>query len=471
MGLLNVIQMERERRKKAQKSYFKFNARPYQRRLIQTFDEGARFFLVCWARRLGKDLFALSVTCRECIKNPNTVAYYIFPTMKQGRMMILDGYTERKTLILEEVIERSCLKLPLKSDKLYHSDNSVRFKNGSIIYFVGAQDANTKVGGHLDLLVISEMATIQSKDILTYLIPSTIKVGGKIILVSTPRFGSVFNEMLEKAGEEWHRSILKADDSEVVDRDGIPIYTNEQLDTAKKLMSDSKFRQEYYCDVEIANEEAIYAFSLSKAKWVEEISIDKKRLYVSEDLGINDSTALTFLVDHTVIHHYANVDKPTMHYITYIKQFMNRHRVKEVSIILPHDAKNRHDAIDYLTSRREAYSKHFDSVKVLRAYDVHKTIEIAKHSIESGKVKFLKCSNVLNMVKLMKKYEWRVDNSTGENLRTPIHGRGISASNTCDSFEYYCMYMFSEQYELNLKEFDKLNYLEYEDDEEAWSYL
>lgn len=467
MKALEFIRQERRKRHSTER-HFIFSPRPYQNKLIQAFDDGVKYFLVCWARRLGKDLFALSIACRECINNANTVVYYIFPTMKQGRMMILDGFTEGKKLILEEVINRNALRLPKNSDKLYHSDNSIRFKNGSIIYFVGSQDANTKVGGHLDLLVISEMATIRSRDILTYLIPSTIKVGGKILLVSTPRFGSVFNDMLDSSNDDWYRSVLKANDTDVVDGAGNPVYTTEQLNVASKLMSESKFKQEYYCDTDVANEEAIYASSLGKAKWIEEISLDRHRLYVSEDLGINDSTALTFIVNHTVIHHYANVDKPTMHYISYIKQFMNRHRVQEVSVILPHDAKNRHDAIDHLTSRREAYSKHFNSVKVLRAYDVHKTIEIAKHSIESGKVKFLKCENVLNMVKLMKKYEWRVDNSTGENLRTPIHGRGISASNTCDSFEYYCMYMFSEQYELNLKELEKVSYL---DSNEEWTYL
>lgn len=88
--------------------------------------------------------------------------------------------------MIDEIIDRNVLDLPLKSDKLYHSDNTIRFKNGSKIYFVGSQDANNKVGGNLDLLVISEMALIQNKDIMMYLIPSVVNIKGKIILVSTP---------------------------------------------------------------------------------------------------------------------------------------------------------------------------------------------------------------------------------------------------------------------------------------------
>lgn len=51
------------------------------------------------------------------------------------------------------------------------------------------------------------------------------------------------------------------------------------------------------------------------------------------------------------------------------------------------------------------------------------------------------------MVQLMKKYEWKKDGKTGENLRKPVHGRGLAASNTCDSVEYYCMYAFLDEYD------------------------
>ena len=343
--------------------------------------------------------------------------------------------------------------MPLKSDKLYHSDNTIRFKNGSKIYFVGSQDANNKVGGNLDLLVISEMALIQNKDIMMYLIPSVVNIKGKIILVSTPRFGSEFNKMIEEKPQKWFIDVLNALDSRAVEADGTRVYTDEKLENVKSLMSESKFKQDILCDIDVANENAIYAESLLKAEWVKDLNIYNKKLYVSEDLGINDSTALVFTIDNTIIHHYAATDKATIHYIEYIKAFMKQANIKDVEIILPHDARNRQDAIDYLTSRREAYNKHFKNVRVLRAYEVNKTIEITRHSIEQHKIKFLDCVSVREMVRLMKAYEWKIDNSTGENLRVPIHGRGLAASNTCDAVEYYCMSMFLEEYEEKMKEF------------------
>ena len=450
--LIDLIEKELQSRKRSKSNALIFKARIYQQEIINLYDK-YDYFLICWCRRMGKDLLALYLACKRCIEVANSVVYYVFPTMKQGKMMILDGYSNSKKKIIDEVIDRKVLDLPLKSDKLYHSDNTIRFKNGSKIYFVGSQDANNKVGGNLDLLVISEMALIQNKDIMMYLIPSVVNIKGKIILVSTPRFGSEFNKMIEEKPQKWFIDVLNALDSRAVEADGARVYTDEKLENVKSLMSESKFKQDILCDIDVANENAIYAESLLKAEWIKDLNISNKKLYVSEDLGINDSTALVFTIDNTMIHHYAATDKATIHYIEYIKAFMKQANIKNVEIILPHDARNRQDAIDYLTSRREAYNKHFKNVRVLRAYEVNKTIEITRHSIEQHKIKFLDCAAVRDMVRLMKAYEWKIDNSTGENLRVPIHGRGLAASNTCDAVEYYCMSMFLEEYEEKMKEF------------------
>lgn len=465
--LIDLIEKELQSRKRSKNNALIFKARIYQQEIINLYDK-YDYFLLCWCRRMGKDLLALYLACKRCIEVANSVVYYVFPTMKQGKMMILDGYSNNKKKIIDEVIDRKVLDLPLKSDKLYHSDNTIRFKNGSKIYFVGSQDANNKVGGNLDLLVISEMALIQNKDIMMYLIPSVVNIKGKIILVSTPRFGSEFNKMIEEKPQKWFIDVLNALDSRAVEADGTRVYTDEKLENVKSLMSESKFKQDILCDIDVANENAIYAESLLKAEWVKDLNISNKKLYVSEDLGINDSTALVFTIDNTMIHHYAATDKATIHYIEYIKAFMKQANIKDVEIILPHDARNRQDAIDYLTSRREAYNKHFKNVRVLRAYEVNKTIEITRHSIEQHKIKFLDCASVREMVRLMKAYEWKIDNSTGENLRVPVHGRGLAASNTCDAVEYFCMRMFLSSYNKNLCDLMQTNYLENSDSEASY---
>lgn len=452
-AIINYLESVLKAREEEKKGYLIFRPRKYQQEFVNKFDEGIRFFAICWCRRMGKDMFALYIACRECVRKPRSIVYYIFPTIKQGKMMILEGFTNEKERILEAIISKKALKLPEKSDKLFHSDNSIRFKNGSIIYFVDSRVADTKVGGNLDLVVSSETAMQLNPTLLDLLLPAIENVDGKLILVSTPRLGSQFNEIIESTDDRYYKDIMNALDPRAVDDNGNKIWTDEKLENTRKMMSKSKFDEELLCKLDVARESSIYGYSLSQAEWIKEINLSNKKLYVSEDLGINDSTALVFTVDNTIIHHYAATDKATIHYIGYIKTFMKEHNIKDVEIILPHDARNRQDAIDYLTSRREAYNQHFKDVRVLRAYEVNKTIEITRHSIEQHKIKFLDCASVREMVRLMKAYEWKIDNSTGENLRVPIHGRGLAASNTCDAVEYYCMSMFLEEYEEKMKEF------------------
>ena len=452
-AIINYLESVLKAREEEKKGYLIFRPRKYQQEFVNKFDEGIRFFAICWCRRMGKDMFALYIACRECVRKPRSIVYYIFPTIKQGKMMILEGFTNEKERILEAIISKKALKLPEKSDKLFHSDNSIRFKNGSIIYFVDSRVADTKVGGNLDLVVSSETAMQLNPTLLDLLLPAIENVDGKLILVSTPRLGSQFNEIIESTDDRYYKDIMNALDPRAVDDNGNKIWTDEKLENTRKMMSKSKFDEELLCKLDVARESSIYGYSLSQAEWIKEINLSNKKLYVSEDLGINDSTALVFTVDNTIIHHYAATDKATIHYIGYIKTFMKEHNIKDVEIILPHDARNRQDAIDYLTSRREAYNQHFKDVRVLRAYEVNKTIEITRHSIEQHKIKFLDCATVRDMVRLMKAYEWKIDNSTGENLRVPVHGRGLAASNTCDAVEYYCMRMFLEEYEEKMKEF------------------
>ena len=128
--------------------------RPYQQELIQKYEEGVRFFLICWARRLGKDMFAFSIACREALENRNSIIYYMFVTQKQAKVVFLDAYTEERERIISSVVNPKLLR-KTKSGELYHKDNSIRFKNGSIIYFIDSMQPDTKVGGNLNLLVCS----------------------------------------------------------------------------------------------------------------------------------------------------------------------------------------------------------------------------------------------------------------------------------------------------------------------------
>lgn len=425
--------------------------RPYQTTVREKF-KLYNFILICWCRRLGKDMFALSEAARQCIEVPGSVVYYVFNTMKQGKMMILDGRTEDKKRILEEVINVRYIKKS-RNGELYHTDNTIRFKNGSIIYFVDSKDADTKVGGHLDLLVLSEWATYKNQNFIDYLVPSTIKVGGKILAVSTPRFGSEFNNMVNSPPDNVYVSKIGARDQEAKDNDGAFVYTDDQLEYAKSIMSYEKFLQEYYCNTNVANEESIYAKSLELLKWREKTpkNYRQAKIEISLDLGINDGCSMVFTVNEYgkvpyIDHWEFSNNQPTKYYIDLVRKYMDQHHIHpaNVKIILPHDANNRIDGFTNIYTRERFWKQEGFETVVIPAQPVDTGIEVLRTAIQQHWIEFDDNPVINNMISRLKEYQWQVKDGVIQYV--PAHGKGLSASNIADSLEYETLFKFRNKY-------------------------
>ena len=432
---------------------FPLQLRPYQREVVDAFDKHS-FLALVWSRRMGKDISSLYLACRLCVEKNNQIVFYVFNTMKQGRQMILEGMTTESKPIITTVVNEELLLKPQNSERLYHSDNTLRFKNGSIIYFVDSQQVDSKVGGNINLLVLSEVATYKRQDVLEYLIPSTLKVGGKILAVSTPRYGSAFNDMMMQDNDTMYKSILTATDPRAIDEKGRPVYTEEELQFARKNMSQEKFQQEYFCDLNTANESSIYALSLTMAKKVEESVVSGKRVYVSFDLGVNDGCSLVFSYMNSegkavVFHWYYTNNQPTKHYVDYINMVLGKFNIGKgnVTLLLPHDSKNRQDGYSSLMSRDEMYRQQGFKVAVIPAIRQLQGIEICRSSIQNNDILFTDTMSVDNLISGLKKYEWKVVN--GVNSYIPEHGKGLSSSNIADSLEYLCIYLYKDKYVSN----------------------
>lgn len=339
------------------------------------------------------------------------------------------------------------LKRP-KTGELYFSDNTIRFKNGSIISLVG-DDGDALVGSNIDILVVSEAALIK-RSTLDYLVPSIVKNKGKIICISTPRYGSYFNEILLDPNSIGLKSIIRAD--EAYDNDGSRIYTDEELELARKLMSKEKFQSDYMVDLSSHNETSIYGRSLEEATFIGIPDISNKSIFISADLGSTDNSSYVFAIfdDNKikVIHHYRNRGVATQHYIDYVKKWCrdNNIDIKKVTIILPQDGKNVIDAARYLTSRVEFWRESGFNVVTLNHVGVLRGIEIARTAIETGDLQFVNTNAVRNLMNIIKAYEWKTT-PQGEIIYVPKHGSGYAASNDADSLEYMCITFLLDKYE------------------------
>ncbi|MGL6098932.1 MAG: hypothetical protein ACRC0G_04835, partial [Fusobacteriaceae bacterium] len=122
------------------------------------------------------------------------------------------------------------------------------------------------------------------------------------------------------------------------------IYTDEELALAKSSMSIERFRSEYMVDLSSHNSSSIYGASFEMSTWIPDVNLKDRKVFISLDLGINDSTDITFgTTDNEgnveVIHHYRCRGQASQHYIDYIKKCLFEWDIPihMVMIVLPHD--------------------------------------------------------------------------------------------------------------------------------------
>lgn len=454
ISLSNILfnKMRNLKNKAVEKIFFK--PYPYQKELADRFNAvGHQCLLyVCWCRRAGKDQWAFAQAVRQCLKKKNSRVIYIFPTAKQGKLNILDGVTFDGKKWISSVVNPIVLKRP-KNGSLYFSDNSIKFKNGSQILFYG-DDGDSIVGGNVDLLVISEAALVK-KSTLEYTIPAIWKIGGNVICVSTPRYGSWFNADLLDPNVDVMKSILNA--RQIYDNDGNPIYTKDDLARVAKTMSAEKYASEYECDLNTHNETSIYGKSIDKATFISPFDLKDEQIFISADLGASDNSAYVFCsfgIDNIAktFHHYRSRGEATQHYINYVNEFVKENNLdkRNITIILPQDATNVIDAARYLTSRAEYWREAEYRVVTLNHVGVLKGIEVTRAAIINGDMQFVDTPAVRTLLSIVKGYEWKTT-PKGEIIYVPKHGTGYAASNDADAMEYMNIALFLKKYSQKIK--------------------
>lgn len=315
---------------------------------------------------------------------------------------------------------------------------------------------NSNVGSNINFLVVSESALVP-KSTIDYLVPSVFKIGGKILQISTPRLGSHFNKLFtEDLSENLIKHRMTAYD--IYDNDGKRIYTDEELNHLRSIMSKEKFETEFMTNMTSASEASIYSRSIDIAQWDSDVQYDRNsRIFVSLDLGVSDNSALTFFKYNeydgtsTVVHSYRNRLQATKHYIDYVENWLNERNLSksQVSIILPNDAKSLIDNDRYVVSRVNFWEDRNFRVISLNPFSVIRGIELTRTVIQNGQLRFLNEPTVKDMLEVLKAYEWKRETTTNEILYIPNHGKGFAPSNTADSLEYGVITLYLDEYERN----------------------
>lgn len=187
-------------------------------------------------------------------------------------------------------LQRNLIKhfeLEVKRDNA--KDKVIEMGNGSTVRMGSVSQVDSCVGRSYDLIIFDEAALANGKDAFNVALRPTLdKPGSKAIFISTPRgrnnwFAEFFDRGFDDDFPEW--CSIKA-----TYRDN-PRMTEQDVEEARKSMSEAEFKQEYEADFN-QFEGQIWNFNHEKCVGnFEEINTRGMDIFAGLDVGYRDPTA------------------------------------------------------------------------------------------------------------------------------------------------------------------------------------
>lgn len=202
---------------------------------LQVAQDTHRFRVICAGRRWGKSVLSQLIVLQWATKNVGTY-WIVSPTYRQGKQIHWRG--------LLQIVPREWI---VKKNEV---ELSITLKNGSTIELKGAENPDALRGVKLRGLVIDEIASIRNWDWLwsEVLRPTLTDYQSPALFISTPKGYNHFYELYQQGQEE-----LRANDDLVFKSWRFTSYDNpyipkEEIDNAKKELTEDTFYQEYMAD-------------------------------------------------------------------------------------------------------------------------------------------------------------------------------------------------------------------------------
>lgn len=188
----------------------------------------ARYVIENVSRQAGKSTCAAAMAVHRAEFFPRSLILVVSPTLRQS------GELQRKCMSYYDLVD------PDHTGLVEDAKLSVQLRNGSRIIALPGQEDNLRGYSAPDLIIEDEASRV--KDELHVAIrPMLATNQGRLILLSTPN-GQVghFHRIFTEGGDEWLKISVPADQ---IPRISPEFLTNERLN-----MTESQFRQEYFCE-------------------------------------------------------------------------------------------------------------------------------------------------------------------------------------------------------------------------------
>jgi phage terminase large subunit len=244
-----------------------------------------RYNVIVCHRRFGKTHLALNEMVDQGLRNTrkNPQYAYIAPTYGQAKRVAWDLLKDYVKNIPGVVVNEADLRIDIPRPA---TGDKIRF------ILLGAENPGSLRGMYLDGVVLDEYAEMNPEIWNQVIMPTLVDREGWSIFIGTPKGQNHFYEIYETAKQTpgWFHAMYKASETGIIPQ--------SELDSAKAIMADNEYMQEFECSFTAALIGAYYGKEMEKVEEDERITnvpYDPALPVTTYwDLGIDDTTVIWF---------------------------------------------------------------------------------------------------------------------------------------------------------------------------------
>ena len=215
-------------------------------------------------------------------------------------------------------------------------DKVIELSNGSTIRMGSVNQVDSTVGRSYDLIIFDEAALADGKDAFNIALRPTLdKPNSKAVFISTPRgrnnwFADFYNRGWSDEFQDWFS--VKATYHEN------PRFSQEDIEEAKRTMSQAEFSQEYLADFN-TYEGQIWNFNFEDCTAdLSQLDTSKMDVFAGLDVGYKDPTAFCVIAydwdqeKFYLIDEYLNAEKTTEQHAKEINALVEKYLIDYIYI-------------------------------------------------------------------------------------------------------------------------------------------
>jgi len=241
-----------------------------------------RFSCIVTHRRAGKTVACIQDLQRGALDCP----------LLRPRFAYMSPFLKQSKAVAWDYLRAAMAPLREHGATAHESELRVDYPGGGQVRLYGADNPDALRGIYLDGVVLDEYADMDARVWAEIIRPALADRAGWAVFIGTPKGRNAFFALWRRAQSEanWFSLMLKASDTGLIAAD--------ELNLARRDLSEEQYAQEFECSFEAAVVGAYYGKLMARAE--EERRVGRvphdpaAPVWTSWDLGMRDATAIWF---------------------------------------------------------------------------------------------------------------------------------------------------------------------------------